>query len=163
MNDNQPEPDRSEGWGQPPQQPEWGQAPPQQPGWGQPPQQAGWGQQAQQAGWGQQAQQAGWGQPPAAPYQGGMGAINPYDSESTPILVTGILSLVVCGPIGIYAWIKGNDLKGRAERAGWPEPSTAKVGRILGIVGTVIGILQIGFVVLWLLLAFGMMGAASVS
>jgi hypothetical protein len=37
-------------------------------------------------------------------------AVSPYENESTPILVTGILSLVLCGPIGIYEWIKGNDL-----------------------------------------------------
>ncbi len=87
--------------------------------------------------------------------------MNPYDSESTPILVTGILSLVLCGPIGIYAWIKGNDLRRRSEGAGWPEPSTAKVGRILGIVGTIIGIIQVAFAVLWLVLFFGAMSATT--
>lgn len=89
------------------------------------------------------------------------GVNNPFDDESTPILVTGILSLVLCGPIGMYAWIKGNGLRDRAVAAGWPEPSTAKVGRILGIVGTVIAAVQVGFLVLWMLLAFGIMGAAA--
>lgn len=87
--------------------------------------------------------------------------VNPYDSESTPILVTGILSLVVCGPIGIYAWLKGNALKDRSERAGWPEPSTAKVGRILGIIGTIIGVIQIGFVALWLIFVLATVGSTA--
>lgn len=112
--------------------------------------------------WGQQPRQAGWGQQqPARPYQLAGPAVNPYDSESTPILVTGILSLVLCGPIGIYAWIKGNDLRRRSEGAGWPEPSTAKVGRILGIVGTIIGIVQIAFMVIWVVLFFGTMSATT--
>jgi hypothetical protein len=52
----------------------------------------------------------GWNQQPyATPYSPQM-AVSPYENESTPILVTGILSLVLCGPIGIYEWIKGNDL-----------------------------------------------------
>ena len=33
---------------------------------------------------------------------------------------------------------QGQRLRDRAEGAGWPEPGTAKVGRILGIVGTII-------------------------
>jgi hypothetical protein len=74
------------------------------------------------------------GPPPAQPY-GSAYPTNPFEAETTAILVTGILSLVVCGPIGVYAWVKGNDLKRRAESAGWPEPTTARVGRILGIVG----------------------------
>ncbi len=90
-------------------------------------------------------------------------AVNPYDAESTPILVTGILSLVLCGPIGIYAWIKGNQLRDRAQGAGWPEPSTAKVGRILGIVGTIIGILQVAGVVLYAIFIIGFIGATASS
>ncbi len=116
----------------------------------------------QQSQWGQpQPQpQPQWGQPPASPYQNGFQGLNPYESESTPILVTGILSLVVCGPIGIYAWIKGNSLRERSRMAGWPEPSTAKVGRILGIIGTIIGIIQVAFVVIWVVFAFAAVGSA---
>lgn len=71
-----------------------------------------------------------YGAPPTQP--------NPYDSESTVLLVTGILSLVLCGLIGLYPWIKGNRVRRDAEAAGWPEPGTAKAGRIMGIIGTVI-------------------------
>lgn len=104
-------------------------------------------------------QPPGWQQPPAAPYN--PQAQNPYDSETTVILVMGILSLVVCGLLGIVAWVQGNSLKNRAEAAGWPEPSMGKVGRILGIVGTIIGGLQVVGVVIWVVFVFGIMGAAS--
>ena len=105
-------------------------------------------------------------QPPAAPYtpHGGYaapGTVNPFDSESTPILVTGILSLVLCGPVGIYSWIKGNELRDRARAAGWPEPSTAKVGRILGIIGTVIFGAWIVLAVLWFVFAILIIGGTA--
>ncbi len=106
---------------------------------------------------------APWQQPPAAPYGAtyGQAANNPYDSETTLILVMGILSLVVCGLLGIVAWMQGNSLKKRAEESGWPEPSTGKVGRILGIVGTIIGIMQLAGIAIWLIFVFGMISTAS--
>lgn len=108
---------------------------------------------------------APWQQPPAAPYGANytQPATNPYDSETTLILVMGILSLVVCGLLGIVAWMQGNSLKKRAEESGWPEPTTGKVGRILGIVGTIIGVAQLAFGVIWLIFVLGVMGAASTS
>jgi hypothetical protein len=101
----------------------------------------------------------GWQQPSATPYapQG----TNPFDSETTLILVMGIMSLFVCGLLGIVAWIQGNSLKHRAEAAGWPEPSMGKVGRILGIVGTAFAVLQVGGLLIWLIFMFGMFGAAA--
>ena len=120
-------------WNQPPwNQPTGGRQPPYQqpPQWGQP-----------------QYQQPQWG-PPA----------NPFDSESTPILVTGILSIVVCGPVGLYAWIAGNKLRNRANAAGWPEPANAKVGRILGIVGTILGSVWVLAVVGWFVFLISLSG-----
>lgn len=103
-----------------------------------------------------------WSQPPAAAYRGGMGApANPFDSETTAILVTGILSLVTCGLIGIYAWVAGNGLKNRAEAAGWPEPSTGKVGRILGIVGTCLGGLQLLGAMIYAIVVIGVIAGGS--
>jgi hypothetical protein len=103
----------------------------------------------------------GWNQQPyATPYSPQM-AVNPYENESTPILVTGILSLVLCGPIGIYAWLKGNELRDRAQNAGWPEPGTAKVGRILGMVGTIIFGISIVFAILWFVFVFLIIGTTA--
>jgi hypothetical protein len=60
--------------------------------------------------------------------------------RATVVLVLGILSLIVCAPLGIAAWIMGgNDLS--AMRSGRMDPSgesLTAVGRILGIIGTVL-------------------------
>lgn len=65
------------------------------------------------------------------------------------ILVLGILSLMVCGVLGIFAWLMGkSDLEkmrlGQMDKEG--EPLT-KVGYILGIVGTILFVIQLLFVV----------------
>lgn len=61
------------------------------------------------------------------------------------ILVYGVLGLVLCFIFGIVAWVKGNRYveECRARRVS-PEGS-ATAGRILGIVGTILGILGTGF------------------
>jgi len=61
------------------------------------------------------------------------------------ILVLGILSLMVCGVVGIAAWMMGkSDLEkmrlGQMDKEG---ESMTKVGYILGIVGTILFLLQI--------------------
>ena len=65
--------------------------------------------------------------------------------RGTLVLVLGILSLVVCSPLGIPAWIMGsNDLK--EMDAGLMDPSgrdTTKAGRICGIIGTVLLLISV--------------------
>ncbi len=60
--------------------------------------------------------------------------------RATLILVLGILSIAVCGPLGIAAWIMANgDLK--QMDAGVMDPSgrsNTNAGRICGIIGTVL-------------------------
>lgn len=71
-------------------------------------------------------------------------------SQATTILVLGILGLVCCGPLGIVAWVMGNN-EIQAIDAGRRDPAnrgTANAGRIVGIVATVL--LAIGIV--WLVL-----------
>ena len=74
--------------------------------------------------------------------------------RGTLILVFGILSLVVCGPLGIAAWIMGNtDLKQMT--AGTMDPSGRGItngGRICGIIGTVLMILAVVFFVITMLI-----------
>ncbi len=60
--------------------------------------------------------------------------------RATLILVLGILGLVVCGPVGIAAWVMGNtDLKemeaGMMDASG---RSTTNAGRICGLIATVL-------------------------
>jgi hypothetical protein len=75
--------------------------------------------------------------------------------RATLILVLGILSLIICAPLGIVAWVMGNsDLK--AMTAGEMDPTgrdMTNIGRILGIIGTVL--LIIGATAAVLFGAFG--------
>ena len=61
------------------------------------------------------------------------------------VLVLGILSLIICAPLGIAAWVMGgSDLtamrSGRMDRSG---ESLTTVGYVLGIIGTVLFGLQV--------------------
>jgi hypothetical protein len=79
--------------------------------------------------------------------------------RGTLILVLGILGLVVCGPVGIAAWVMGaNDLK--EMDAGTMDPSgrgSTQAGKICGMIGCILMIL--GVVIVGLLFALGMVGA----
>ena len=81
--------------------------------------------------------------------------------RGTLILVLGILGLVICGPLGIAAWIMGSgDLKQMA--AGTMDPSgrsTTQAGKICGIIATILLIL--GVIVGVLFLVFGMAAAVA--
>lgn len=77
--------------------------------------------------------------------------------RGTLILVLGILSLVVCGPLGIAAWIMGNaDL--REIDAGLMDPEgrgTTQAGKICGIIACVLMALSILVAIGFFLLAIG--------
>src|SRR6476469_7714489 len=89
------------------------------------------------------------GQPGYAPYgYAPYGYVNPYDSRATPVLVMGILGLVLCGFLGIAAWIVGRNLKAEAEAAGYPEPGSCKAGRICGMVSVGLMVVGLAFFVL---------------
>jgi hypothetical protein len=79
--------------------------------------------------------------------------------RATLILVLGVLSLIFCQFLGIAAWIMGNgDLKEMA--AGAMDPAgkdMTNIGRILGIISTVL--LIIGVVAVILLSVLGGLGA----
>jgi hypothetical protein len=79
--------------------------------------------------------------------------------RGTLILVLGILSLVICAPLGIAAWVMGTgDLK--QIDAGAMDPSgrsLTNAGRICGIIGTVLFGLQIVSIIA--LFGLGFMGA----
>jgi uncharacterized membrane protein YjgN (DUF898 family) len=59
-------------------------------------------------------------------------------SSGDHVLVLGILSLVVCGVIGPFAWTMGTRVVGEIEASGgrWGGHTEATIGRILGIVAT---------------------------
>jgi hypothetical protein len=80
--------------------------------------------------------------------------------RGSTILTLGILGLVVCGPLGIIAWVMGNqDL---AEmRAGRMDPEgegTTNAGRICGIIATVFMIIGLVFACLWFFVVMAAIG-----
>ena len=58
--------------------------------------------------------------------------------EGTTVLVLGILGLVLCGILGIPAWVKGNRVLREIDESGQYVVNRGNVaaGRICGIVGT---------------------------
>ena len=77
------------------------------------------------------------------------------------ILVFGILSLVMCAPLGIAAWIMGSsDLKQMDAGAIDPEGrGMTKAGKICGMIATIL--LIIAVVVAVIGLALGLLGAVA--
>lgn len=77
------------------------------------------------------------------------------------ILALGILSLIMCAPIGIAAWLMGNgDLK--LMNSGQMDPegrSLTSAGRICGMIATILLIL--GVLCAILVLGLGIIGAAA--
>jgi hypothetical protein len=67
------------------------------------------------------------------------------DSRANLVLFLGLLSLFMCGPLGIVAWIMANaDLKKIRDGSLSPrQATTLKVGRVLGIVGTAVFVASI--------------------
>lgn len=82
--------------------------------------------------------------------------------RGTLVLVLGILGLLICQPVGIAAWLMGSaDLK--QIDAGTMDPegkSLTQIGKILGIIATVL--LAIGVVIAVLSIVLGI-GAAVVA
>jgi hypothetical protein len=72
----------------------------------------------------------------------------PEPSQATTALVLGILGIVCCAPLGIFAWIMANnELEGiKAGRRNPENEGTANASRILGIIGT--ALLGLGLIVL---------------
>jgi ABC-type Fe3+ transport system permease subunit len=102
---------------------------------------------------------------PQPPYGGPPGPQQPYGGQPAPThgsattaLVLGILSMVVCGLLGIPAYIVGK----RAEREVLASQGTlsgaglAKAGWILGLIAMILSVLA-------LLLVIGLFAVASVS
>ena len=79
--------------------------------------------------------------------------------RGTVILVLGILGLVVCGPLGIAAWVMGSgDMK--EMDAGTMDPAgrgTTQAGKICGIIGTVLFVLSL--ILLGIFFMFGLTAA----
>ncbi|MGO8928547.1 MAG: DUF4190 domain-containing protein [Limisphaerales bacterium] len=77
--------------------------------------------------------------------------------RGTLILVLGILSLVICAPLGIFAWIMGGDDLKQMD-AGAMDPNgrpLTSAGRICGIIGTALLALVVLSVIVLMALGIG--------
>ena len=79
---------------------------------------------------------------------------------ATTILVLGILGLLVCFPLGLVAWFKGNSYRRQCRELGVEPEGRAVAGWICGIIVSVplmIGLVVslIGFVVMLILFLYG--------
>jgi hypothetical protein len=66
--------------------------------------------------------------------------------NGTTVLVLGILSLVVCGALGPFAWSMGTKALREIEAnpgVPWSNRGNVTAGRICGIVGTVLLVVQV--------------------
>ena len=81
--------------------------------------------------------------------------------RGTLVLILGILSLICCGLLGIPAWIMGNsDLKemsvGTMDSSG---QGITNAGKICGIVGTILGALQLLALLVYALILMGLIAS----
>lgn len=76
------------------------------------------------------------------------GTPHPFASRATTVLVLGILGVVLSitcigGIFAPVAWVMGNGVRKDARSTGWPEPRKNEIGRILAMVGTIVGSLAV--------------------
>ena len=83
----------------------------------------------------------GYGPPP--PGYGGQGVPQGNNTKAIWALVTGILGLICCTPVGIAAIILGRSAQAEIAATGQQGAGMAKAGFILGIVSVVFLVLQI--------------------
>jgi len=73
--------------------------------------------------------------------------------NATTVFILGLLGLVVCAPLGVFAWVYGNDYLRACRRLNVEPDGLGVAGRILGIVATLL--LAFGVVMVLLLICAG--------
>ncbi len=83
--------------------------------------------------------------------------------QTTTILVMGILSLVVCGVLGPFAWSMGTKALREidASQGALGGRDTINIGRILGIISSVLLIIGLVFVIGFVVLGLGLAATSS--
>jgi uncharacterized membrane protein YjgN (DUF898 family) len=96
-------------------------------------------------------------QPPPAPGPPGYPAYPPQPKhpQAITVLVLGLLGILVCGLCGPFAWSMGNRVEREIaeSQGGWGGATEATIGKVLGIVSTVL--LVAGFLMVVFFLVFG--------
>ena len=89
-------------------------------------------------------------------YYGASGGDVREHPAGTTVLVLGILSLVICGLLGPFAWAKGNTAKREMDaqpEVRWSNRGSITAGRICGMIASIL--LIVAVVAFVLLLAAG--------
>jgi len=109
------------------------------------------------------AYQGSYQQPAPAPYPAYGSLISNEHPQGTVILVLGILSLVVCGVLGPFAWVMGNKAIKEIDAAGGTASNRSQVsaGRICGIISSVLTILVVVFYGVMLIAAIAGAGTST--
>lgn len=76
------------------------------------------------------------------------GTAHPFASRATTVVVLSILGVVLSitcigGIFAPVAWVMGNGVRKDARSTGWPEPRKNKIGRIVAMVGTIVGLFAV--------------------
>lgn len=103
------------------------------------------------------AQEQPWAQPGATPY--GAGHAQPYGyapalpepPQATTVLVLGILSLLLGGITGPFAWVMGSKARRQIASGQYAQSSLLTVGWVLGIIGTLYLVVMVALVVFTLI------------
>lgn len=97
---------------------------------------------------------AGYGAPAPSSGYGGGSIDHP---KGTTVLVLGILGLVVCGILGIIAWVMGNAAIKEidANPSYYRNRGTVNAGRICGIVATILNAIGLLFFIIVIIAAAG--------
>jgi hypothetical protein len=96
-----------------------------------------------------------YGMPPQ--YGAPASPVMPGSSKATTSLVTGIIGILCCQLLGIVAIITGKQATAEAAAAGFPPPSNAKAGVILGWIA--LALMVLGLVFWALMFALGAAGS----
>jgi uncharacterized membrane protein YjgN (DUF898 family) len=83
--------------------------------------------------------------------------------QTTTVLVLGIVGLVACQILGPFAWVMGNRVVAEIDASGgaYGGRDTANIGRILGIVATVLLGLTILALVFFIVVAGGLAASSN--
>lgn len=76
----------------------------------------------------------------------------PKPEGAAAVFVLGLLGILMCGLLGIFAWTQGNDYLGRCRAMGVQPEGIAEAGRIMGIVATIIFLVQVAAMLLGIML-----------
>jgi hypothetical protein len=86
----------------------------------------------------------------------------PEPPNATAVFVLGLLSLIMCAPLGIFAWAMGSSAKREVAAGVYRSSDLLNAGYIMGIIGTVLLIIPLLLALVWVVVVvlFAGIGAA---